>query len=78
MGKAIRLRGAFSSLATIMLLSLTLGIPAAAAQDQQSLPESVPRVALSELADTPGAILMMPLYFTPDPKNPLRSITVFL
>jgi hypothetical protein len=37
---------------------------------------AVPRVALSELGGTPGASLMMPLYFTPDPKTPLKSMSV--
>jgi len=36
----------------------------------------VPLVALSELTGTPGSTLMMPLYFTPDPNNPLRSVVV--
>jgi hypothetical protein len=43
---------------------------------QPAANEVVPRVALSELSGTPGSSLMMPLYFTPDPKNPVRSITV--
>jgi hypothetical protein len=36
----------------------------------------VPRVSLAELNGTPGSSLMVPLYFTPDPKDPIRSITV--
>ena len=42
----------------------------------QSVAEQVPRVALAEIDGTPGASLMMPLSLTPDPKNPLRSLTV--
>jgi hypothetical protein len=34
----------------------------------------VPRVGLAELGGTPGASLMMPLYFTPDTSKPLRSL----
>ena len=35
-----------------------------------------PRVSLAEIGGNPGASLMMPLFFTPDPQNPLRSLTV--
>jgi len=42
----------------------------------QAPAEVVPRVSLAELNGTPGSSLMLPLYFTPDPKNPVRSITV--
>jgi hypothetical protein len=38
--------------------------------------EGVPRVALSEITGNPGQSLMIPMYFTPDPQNPLRSFTV--
>jgi hypothetical protein len=66
-------------------LSLALWIAAGAGFDacrpvpahaQSAAPEVVPRVALAELNGTPGSSLMVPLYFTPDPKNPVRSITV--
>ena len=33
-------------------------------------------MAIGEINGTPGANLMVPLYFTPDPRNPLRSITI--
>ncbi|MBI2817646.1 MAG: hypothetical protein HYX72_11975 [Acidobacteria bacterium] len=36
--------------------------------------EPVPRISLSEITGGPGASLMVPLYYTPDPKQPLRSI----
>ena len=42
----------------------------------QSVSEQTPRVSLAEIDGTPGASLMMPLSLTPDPKNPLRSLTV--
>ena len=42
----------------------------------QSVSEQVPRVSLAEISGNPGASLMMPLSLTPDPKNPLRSLTV--
>jgi hypothetical protein len=43
---------------------------------QESASGVVPRVSLTEINGTPGASLMIPLYFTPDPNKPLRSITV--
>ncbi|MDA2934612.1 hypothetical protein MYX82_09755 [Acidobacteria bacterium AH-259-D05] len=42
----------------------------------QSASERVPRVSLAEVSTTPGASLMVPLVLTPDPENPLRSLTV--
>ena len=57
--------------AVVCLLTLAAEIPSANAQS-----ETVPRVAMAELGGTPGSNLMMPLYFTPDPKNPVKSITV--
>ena len=42
----------------------------------QSASERVPRVSLGEVSTTPGANLMVPLVLTPDPENPLRSLTV--
>jgi hypothetical protein len=64
--------------------SLALGINvrnAEAALQEQAPPQEEasragPRVALSELTGTPGASLMMPFYFTPDPNNSLRSLEV--
>jgi hypothetical protein len=62
-------------LAAIPLAAVLLpGPPSALAQEAGS--DKVPRVSLSEITGTPGASLMVPLYFTPDPKNPLRSISV--
>lgn len=62
---------------------LLMAIPAAAWQQNPPARESsqapaagVPRVAVGEINATPGANLMVPLYFTPDPRNPLRSITI--
>jgi len=39
---------------------------------------TLPRVAVGEINGNPGSNLMVPLYFTPDPNRPLRSITVEL
>ena len=56
--------------------------PAGAARSQKAAeakpaePEGVPRVTVGEINGTPGASLMLPLYFTPDPKVPLRSLIV--
>jgi hypothetical protein len=33
-------------------------------------------VAIGEINGNPGSNLMVPLYFTPDPNKPLRSITI--
>lgn len=46
------------------------------AGESKEAPVSGPRVAVGEINGIPGAGLMIPLYFTPDPKNPMRSITV--
>jgi len=69
-----RLRAAIGFAVLVLLLQPFLD--PAAAQQKQASPEVVPRVALSELGGTPGANMMMPLYFTPDPKMPVRSLTV--
>lgn len=46
------------------------------AGESKEAPVAGPRVAVGEINGIPGAGLMIPLYFTPDPRNPLRSITV--
>jgi hypothetical protein len=46
------------------------------AEALQSVSGQVPRVSLAEIRAIPGASLMMPVALTPDPKNPLRSLTV--
>ena len=38
----------------------------------------VPRVSVGEIGGNPGSNLMVPLYFTPDPNRPLRSISIEL
>lgn len=45
-------------------------------QQAQTAAPSVPRVAIGEINGNPGSNLMVPLYFTPDPNRPLRSITI--
>ena len=57
-------------------------LPAAAAQqaggEDSEAAARLPRVAVGEINGNPGSNLMVPLYFTPDPNRPLRSITVEL
>ena len=59
---------------------LVATLPQLRAAAPQSAPAQgsgqAPRVSLAEIKTTPGASLMMPLSLTPDPKNPLRSLTV--
>jgi len=50
--------------------------PAREGGQAQAQAASVPRVAIGEINGTPGSNLMVPLYFTPDPRNPVRSLTV--
>src|ERR1043166_7776745 len=62
-------------------LALMLCCAHAMAQEQAGksdgeAPEGIPRVSLSEITANPGQSLMIPLYFTPDPQNPLRSFSV--
>ena len=59
-----------------LFATLVLEGMAAVAWAQNPPAENGPRVAVGEINGIPGAGLMIPLYFTPDPKNPLRSITV--
>lgn len=42
----------------------------------QDPPPPAPRVAVGEITGTPGSILMLPLYYTPDPKLPVKDISV--
>jgi len=39
-------------------------------------PPPPPRVAVGEITGTPGSSLMLPLYYTPDPKMPVKDVTV--
>jgi len=39
-------------------------------------PPPPPRVAVGEISGTPGSSLMLPLYYTPDPKVPVKDISV--
>ena len=62
---------------TLLAAALTLGMLAQSlAAQETSGPEKVPSGGLAEITGTPGASLMVPFYFTPDPKNPLRSVDV--
>jgi hypothetical protein len=64
-----------AGVAILLAATLYVGVsPSAAAQETAS--GKVPMVSLAEITGTPGASLMVPLYFTPDPKTPLRSISV--
>ena len=46
------------------------------AEETQDSAETVPRVSVGEITGTPGASLMLPLYYTADPNVPLRSLTI--
>ena len=52
------------------------GKPAEKAPEPKADSGPVPRVSLSEITGGPGASLMVPIYYTPDPKQPLRSLAV--
>ena len=68
----------------VLIATLLLaGTPAVVGQQtppaggrQEASAGAGPRVSVGEINGTPGAGLMVPLYFTPDPRAPLRSITV--
>jgi len=62
----------------LLLISLLPGQPPAAGAQNDAAkaePEGLPRVAVAEIDGNPGQSLMIPMYFTPDPKTPLRSFT---
>ncbi len=46
------------------------------AEETQDSAETVPSVSVGEITGTPGASLMLPLYYTADPNVPLRSLTI--
>ncbi|MBI4481063.1 MAG: hypothetical protein HY651_13675 [Acidobacteria bacterium] len=82
-GKVAWSRLAFGGFLTVAagLCSAPLDLPAGPWQENSGataivLLEEVPRVSLAELTGSQGEDVMMPLYFTPDPKVPLRSLTV--
>jgi hypothetical protein len=69
---------AMASLAALLLIVVVLP-SRLSAQAESAAPagaQSVPRIAVGEISGTPGASLMVPLYYTPDPKVPLRSVAV--
>ena len=71
----VRLRAGLWVAATSIVVSLAaprFSVPAM----QEEADGAIPRVGLAELSGTPGASLMVPFYFTPDPKTPLRSLAV--
>lgn len=64
---------------TVVVAFCIVRVPVAAAQQENGDEEAgVPRVAVGEINGNPGSGLMVPLYFTPDPDRPLRSLTVEL
>ena len=65
----------FSAVLLAAVWLFALHPPASA---QQAGPGKVPLVSFAEITGTPGASLMVPFYFTPDPQKPLRSIAVDL
>jgi hypothetical protein len=80
-----RLRRSFLRSAVVIALFCLAQLPGATAQ--QNAPAAganseaasrLPRIALGEINGNPGSNLMVPLYFTPDPNRPLRSITIEL
>jgi len=66
----------FSAGLVILLAGVQPALSAAPWQASQPASGEVPRVSLTEINGTPGASLMIPFYFTPDPNKPLRSVTV--
>ena len=73
MRHGIRLRVVWWLAVAGALLPMPLHLKAAVLQ---SASERVSRVFLAHISTTPGASLMVPLSLTPDPENPLRSLTV--
>ncbi len=73
MRHGIRLRVVLWLAVAGALLPIPLPLKAAVLQ---SASERVPRVSLGHISTRPGASLMVPLSLTPDPENPLRSLTV--
>jgi hypothetical protein len=67
---------AFFGVGLVILLVRVQPASAAPWQAAQASSGEVPRVSLTEINGTPGASLMIPFYFTPDPNKPLRSVTV--
>ena len=51
-------------------------VTAGAAQDSEDVEAPPPIISVGQITGTPGASLMIPLYYTPDPDNPMKSITV--
>jgi hypothetical protein len=78
------LRSRVSPLVVMMAFCFAQLSTAAALQDapdgggDSGAAARLPRVAVGEIGGNPGSNLMIPLYFTPDPDRPLRSITVEL
>jgi hypothetical protein len=72
--RKVRSRAGLWMAATIIIFSWASPRLSAAAQEEASA--KGPRVGLAELDGTPGASLMMPFYFTPDPKTPMQSLAV--
>lgn len=75
MSQEIRRRFAILLIGFVMLWPAGLSAQAQP-EGEKASEEAVPRVAVGEITGSPGASLMIPLYFTPDPKTPLRSIVV--
>ena len=49
---------------------------AAKPEEKKEAEPPAPRISLSEITGGPGAGLMVPLYYTPDPNQPVRALTV--
>ena len=66
-------RGIAGRFAGVTLAAVCLAMPLSRAVAQS---QGAPRVTLGSVTGLPGASLMMPLSFTPDPANPVRSFSV--
>ena len=75
-GEPLRRERMERSAALLLLTVLCISVDSATATAQTSGTDKLPKVSLAEITGTPGASLMVPFYFTPDPKNPLRSVNV--
>src|SRR5690349_19545979 len=63
---------------TLATAQMNMGGPAEQkpAAVKEEPPPPPPRVAVGEISGTPGSSLMLPLYYTPDPKVPVKDISV--
>src|SRR5262249_14885649 len=66
--------GVYSRFAVGLLVALTqLAVSTAFAQEEQKT-TSGPQISVGEVTGSPGASLMVPVYFTPDSKAPIKKL----